>query len=99
MTAADAHAVGLRDLRHHTSEVLARVRHGETIDVTEAERQAEEQPGDHANLAGHQVVRINNDGGKCRRQNRISSSAKAPSCVATAFKSAASAQAMCANSA
>ena len=35
MTAADAHTVGLRDLRHHTSEVLARVRHGETIDVTE----------------------------------------------------------------
>jgi prevent-host-death family protein len=35
MTAADVHAVGLRDLRHHTSEVLARVRHGETIDVTE----------------------------------------------------------------
>jgi prevent-host-death family protein len=34
MTAA-AHTVGLRDLRHHTSEVLARVRHGETIDVTE----------------------------------------------------------------
>jgi prevent-host-death family protein len=33
--AADAHTVGLRDLRHHTSEVLARVRHGETIDVTE----------------------------------------------------------------
>jgi prevent-host-death family protein len=32
---ADAHAVGLRDLRHHTSEVLARVRHGETIDITE----------------------------------------------------------------
>jgi len=32
---ADAHAVGLRDLRHHTSEVLARVRHGETVDVTE----------------------------------------------------------------
>jgi prevent-host-death family protein len=32
---ADAHSVGLRDLRHHTSEVLARVRHGETIDVTE----------------------------------------------------------------
>jgi hypothetical protein len=31
----DAHAVGLRDLRHHTSEVLARVRHGETIDVTD----------------------------------------------------------------
>jgi prevent-host-death family protein len=35
MTANDAHAVGLRDLRHHTSEVLARVRHGETVDVTE----------------------------------------------------------------
>jgi prevent-host-death family protein len=35
MTIADAHTVGLRDLRHHTSEVLARVRHGETIDVTE----------------------------------------------------------------
>lgn len=32
---AEAHAVGLRELRHHTSEVLARVRHGETIDVTE----------------------------------------------------------------
>jgi prevent-host-death family protein len=32
---SDAHAVGLRDLRHHTSEVLARVRHGETVDVTE----------------------------------------------------------------
>ena len=27
--------MGLRDLRHHTSEVLARVRHGETVDVTE----------------------------------------------------------------
>ncbi len=35
MTATDAHAVGLRDLRHHTTEVMARVRHGETIDVTE----------------------------------------------------------------
>jgi prevent-host-death family protein len=35
MTGAAAHAVGLRDLRHHTSAVLARVRHGETIDVTE----------------------------------------------------------------
>ncbi|HXP20770.1 MAG TPA: type II toxin-antitoxin system prevent-host-death family antitoxin [Streptosporangiaceae bacterium] len=35
MPTADAHAVGLRDLRHHTSEVLARVRHGETVDVTE----------------------------------------------------------------
>jgi prevent-host-death family protein len=35
MAAADKHAVGLRDLRHHTSEVLARVRHGEIVDVTE----------------------------------------------------------------
>jgi prevent-host-death family protein len=35
MTTADAHTVGLRDLRHHTSEVVARVRRGETIDVTE----------------------------------------------------------------
>ncbi|MBP2321145.1 prevent-host-death family protein [Kibdelosporangium banguiense] len=38
MTAAahdDDHTVGLRQLRHNTSEVLARVRHGETIDVTE----------------------------------------------------------------
>ncbi len=35
MSAAEQHSVGLRDLRHHTSEVLARVRHGETIDVTE----------------------------------------------------------------
>lgn len=32
---AEAHSVGLRELRHHTSEVLARVRHGETVDVTE----------------------------------------------------------------
>ncbi|MGP4113474.1 type II toxin-antitoxin system Phd/YefM family antitoxin [Streptomyces sp. 4N509B] len=35
MTALNDHAVGLRELRHRTSEVLARVRHGETIDVTE----------------------------------------------------------------
>jgi prevent-host-death family protein len=27
-------AVGLRDLRHHTREVLERVRRGETVDVT-----------------------------------------------------------------
>jgi prevent-host-death family protein len=27
--------VGLRELRHHTSEVIARVRRGETIEVTE----------------------------------------------------------------
>ena len=35
MTALHEHAVGLRELRHNTSEVLARVRRGETIDVTE----------------------------------------------------------------
>lgn len=35
MTIGTAHVVGLRELRHKTSEVLARVRHGETIDVTE----------------------------------------------------------------
>jgi prevent-host-death family protein len=29
------HAVGLRELRHNTSEVLARVRHGETVDITD----------------------------------------------------------------
>jgi prevent-host-death family protein len=38
MTGADTRVVGLRELRHHTSEVLARVRHGETIDVTERGR-------------------------------------------------------------
>ncbi|HET9517145.1 MAG TPA: type II toxin-antitoxin system prevent-host-death family antitoxin [Actinoplanes sp.] len=35
MSGRSEHAVGLRELRHNTSEVLARVRHGETIDVTE----------------------------------------------------------------
>ncbi|MET9318027.1 type II toxin-antitoxin system prevent-host-death family antitoxin [Kribbella sp. NPDC003505] len=35
MAMVNEHAVGLRELRHHTSEVLARVRHGETVDVTE----------------------------------------------------------------
>jgi prevent-host-death family protein len=35
MSIAHEHVVGLRELRHNTSEVLARVRHGETIDVTE----------------------------------------------------------------
>ena len=35
MTASSGHTVGLRGLRRHTSEVFARVRHGETIDVTE----------------------------------------------------------------
>ena len=32
------HVVGLRELRHHTSAVLARVRHGEIIDITERGR-------------------------------------------------------------
>lgn len=31
----DEHAVGLRELHHHTSEVVARARHGETVDITE----------------------------------------------------------------
>jgi len=31
----EAHTVGLRELRHRTGEILTRVRHGETIDVTE----------------------------------------------------------------
>lgn len=35
MAATDPHVVGLRELRHHTSEVLTRVRHGETIDITD----------------------------------------------------------------
>jgi prevent-host-death family protein len=35
MTVKDEHYVGLRELRHHTSDVLARVRHGETIEITE----------------------------------------------------------------
>src|SRR5690348_13939662 len=35
MTTLGAHTVGLRELRHRTGEVLARVRHGEVIDVTE----------------------------------------------------------------
>jgi prevent-host-death family protein len=35
MTIAEDHSVGLRELRHHTSDVLARVRHGETIEITE----------------------------------------------------------------
>jgi len=34
MSAEHVHVVGLRELRHKTAEVLARVRHGETIDVT-----------------------------------------------------------------
>ena len=35
MATTEEHSVGLRELRHHTSEVLARVRHGETIEITE----------------------------------------------------------------
>jgi prevent-host-death family protein len=35
MTTAGESSVGLRELRHHTSEVIARVRRGETIEVTE----------------------------------------------------------------
>jgi prevent-host-death family protein len=35
MAAANDHAVGMREIHHKTSEVLARVRHGEAIDVTE----------------------------------------------------------------
>jgi prevent-host-death family protein len=38
MTAAHEHAVGLRELRHSTGDVLARVRRGETIDITERGR-------------------------------------------------------------
>ncbi|MPY83646.1 MAG: type II toxin-antitoxin system prevent-host-death family antitoxin [Actinophytocola sp.] len=30
-----SHTVGLRELRHNTGAVMARVRHGETVDVTE----------------------------------------------------------------
>lgn len=35
MTILPDASVGLRELRHHTSDVIARVRHGETIEVTE----------------------------------------------------------------
>ena len=35
MAVINEHAVGLRELRHSTSEVIARVRQGEIIDVTE----------------------------------------------------------------
>ncbi len=34
----DEHTVGLRELRHNTGEVMARVRHGETLDITERGR-------------------------------------------------------------
>lgn len=32
---AEEHTVELRELRHNTGDVFARVRHGETLDVTE----------------------------------------------------------------
>jgi prevent-host-death family protein len=35
MRNGDHHTVGMRELRHRTGEVLARVRRGETIDITE----------------------------------------------------------------
>ena len=35
MTAASGHTVGLRELRHRTGEIIARVRQGEIIDVTD----------------------------------------------------------------
>lgn len=35
MAIRDEPSVGLRELRHHTSDVIARVRRGETIEVTE----------------------------------------------------------------
>lgn len=35
MTTHSEPSVGLRELRHHTSDVIARVRRGETIEVTE----------------------------------------------------------------
>ena len=35
MSILDEPSVGLRELRHHTSDVIARVRRGETIEVTE----------------------------------------------------------------
>lgn len=35
MSILEEPSVGLRELRHHTSEVIARVRRGETIEVTE----------------------------------------------------------------
>lgn len=35
MTVANEHSVGLRELRHRTREVLARVERGEAIDVTD----------------------------------------------------------------
>lgn len=35
MTTLPEPSVGLRELRHHTTDVIARVRRGETIEITE----------------------------------------------------------------
>ena len=35
MSIPEEPSVGLRELRHHTSEVISRVRRGETIEITE----------------------------------------------------------------
>lgn len=35
MAGTEERSVGLRELRHHLSDVLARVRHGETVGITE----------------------------------------------------------------
>jgi prevent-host-death family protein len=35
MEPARHHSIGLRELRHHTGAVIQRVRHGETVDVTD----------------------------------------------------------------
>lgn len=35
MVSVDRHAIGMRELRHQTREVLERVQHGETIDITD----------------------------------------------------------------
>jgi prevent-host-death family protein len=35
MSILEGRSVGLRELRHHTSEVISRVRRGESIEITE----------------------------------------------------------------
>jgi len=35
MGSADEHVIGMRELRHQTREVLERVQHGETLDITD----------------------------------------------------------------
>jgi prevent-host-death family protein len=35
MVSVDGHAIGMRELRHQTREVLDRVQQGETIDITD----------------------------------------------------------------